>query len=249
MNKIKISVVSYLNTIPFIYGISHSEFLKKNAIIELDYPAICAEKLLSNKVDIGLVPVVTIPKLSYYEILTDYCIGANGAVESVLLVGNSALQDIEKIFLDYQSRTSVQLVKILSKHFWKISPQMLPAENDYLNKISGTTSGLVIGDRAFGVKQQYPFVYDLAHEWKKFTNLPMVFACWIANKKIPTEFKTAFNKATALGCRNIQEVVNKTIRAKNPQINLERYLTKSIDFEFNEDKQKALQLFLSLVGK
>ena len=55
--KYKLSVVSYVNTIPFIYGLKQYG-LDKKLDISLDIPSTCAEKLLSREVDIGLVPIV-----------------------------------------------------------------------------------------------------------------------------------------------------------------------------------------------
>ena len=40
---LKISAVSYLNTIPFIHGLKQSELIKI-INLQLDYPSICAEK-------------------------------------------------------------------------------------------------------------------------------------------------------------------------------------------------------------
>ena len=57
---IRISAVSYLNTIPFIYGLKQSELID-NIDLRLDYPSVCADKLINNEVDLALVPVVVIP--------------------------------------------------------------------------------------------------------------------------------------------------------------------------------------------
>ncbi|TFG43943.1 MAG: radical SAM protein, partial [Bacteroidia bacterium] len=62
MEKIRISAVRYANTYPFIYGLRESGFYKK-AIIETDHPSDCAEKLISNRSDLGLIPVAAIPYL------------------------------------------------------------------------------------------------------------------------------------------------------------------------------------------
>jgi len=51
---IKVSAVSYLNTMPFIYGLKHSNFIE-SIDLQLNYPSLCAEKLLNNEVDIALV--------------------------------------------------------------------------------------------------------------------------------------------------------------------------------------------------
>ncbi|MDC0204784.1 hypothetical protein OAJ65_03205, partial [Flavobacteriales bacterium] len=61
---IKISAVSYLNTIPFIYGLRNSLIFDQIELF-LDYPSLCADKLLKGQVDIGLVPVAVIPKLQH----------------------------------------------------------------------------------------------------------------------------------------------------------------------------------------
>ena len=59
---IKISAVSYLNTIPFIYGLKQSKLIH-TIDLQLDYPSICADKLINGDVDLALVPVVVIPRL------------------------------------------------------------------------------------------------------------------------------------------------------------------------------------------
>ena len=56
MNKIRISAVSYTNTKPFIYGLQHSGLPEKMEL-SLDNPTDCAQKLIDDVVDIGLIPV------------------------------------------------------------------------------------------------------------------------------------------------------------------------------------------------
>ena len=95
--KIKVSAVSYLNTTPFLYGIANSEV--KNLIdISLDIPSDCAKKLLSGEVDLGLVPIAVLPLLKEYHIVTDYCIGAQGNVDSVALYSDVPLSEISTIY-------------------------------------------------------------------------------------------------------------------------------------------------------
>ena len=72
---IKMSIVSYSNTIPFLYGLNKWYF--NNEInVSLDDPSTCAKKLISNKVDIGLIPVVSIKMIKDPKIISNYCIGA-----------------------------------------------------------------------------------------------------------------------------------------------------------------------------
>ena len=49
----RVSIVSYLNSIPFIYGIkNHSVY--SNLDLSLNIPSVCANKFLNNEIDIGL---------------------------------------------------------------------------------------------------------------------------------------------------------------------------------------------------
>jgi chorismate dehydratase len=58
------------------------------------------------------VPVAIIPKMSAYHIVGNYCIGAVGEVASVCLFSDVPINEIETVILDYQSRTSVALLKL-----------------------------------------------------------------------------------------------------------------------------------------
>ena len=117
-NRIRVGAVSYLNTKPLLYGIKRSAVMDRIDLIE-DYPSKIAAMLLNNEIDVGLVPVAIIPKMEASFIITDYCIGAEGDVASVALFSELPLAEIEKVLLDYQSRTSVNLAKVLLKHYWK----------------------------------------------------------------------------------------------------------------------------------
>ena len=95
---LKISAVSYLNTIPFIHGLKQSELIH-NIDLQLDYPSICADKLINGEVDLALVPVAIIPTLKEAHIISDYCIGADGAVDTVCLYSDVPITEIEIIGL------------------------------------------------------------------------------------------------------------------------------------------------------
>ena len=85
----KVSCVSYLNSKPFIYGLENSELLKSGALeLSLDIPSRCAQKLISKEAQIGLVPAATLNYLNDYSVISNFCIGAVGAVNSVFLFSN-----------------------------------------------------------------------------------------------------------------------------------------------------------------
>ena len=176
----KVSAVSYLNTTPFIYGLKKSELIH-TIDLQLDYPSICADRLISGTVDLALVPVSVIPKLRNAHIISDYCIGANGSVDTVCLYSDVPIQEIKNIALDYQSRTSVALLKILLKEYWQLNPELKKANIGFEENIKDKNAALVIGDRAFNLNSKHKYIYDLSAVWKEMTVLPFVFAAWITN--------------------------------------------------------------------
>ena len=246
LEKIKVGAVSYLNTKPLLYGIKRSPQLMEQIELVEDYPSGIAEMLVNGTIDVGLVPVAVIPRLREWHIVTDYCIGGDGDVASVCLFSDVPIEKIEKVLLDYQSKTSVSLAKILLRHYWKIDPVPEDAKEDYISEIKGTTAGVVIGDRALAQRKVSPYIYDLAGAWKAMTGLPFVFAAWIANKKLPDDFVRIFNEANTAGLQHIDEVI---VENPYPAYNLDTYYRKNISYKLDESKKKGMKKFLEFLKK
>jgi len=245
MDKLKISAVSYLNTKPFVYGLQHSDLMGR-IDLSLDIPSVCASKLSSSVADIGLIPVAAIADVKDARIISDYCIASSGKVKTVVLLSNVPLNEITVIVLDYQSRTSVQLVRILARDYWKINPVWENGKAGYIERESEPTSAIVvIGDRVFETEKKFTYCYDLGEAWKMHTGFDFVFACWIANKPIDIEFVSAFNKALGNGLHQMGSVIAEC--EKNyPLYPLNEYFYENISFVFDESKRKGLALFLKL---
>lgn len=241
--KIKAGAVSYLNTKPLIYGIENGMMAEELDLI-IDYPSKIAEQLLEGEIDLGLVPVAILPQMKEFHIVSDYCIGCEGDVASVCLFSEVPLSEIKTVLLDYQSRTSVALLKILMKDFWKMEVQFENTTGNYQEKIKGNVAGLVIGDRALEQRKHSKYIYDLGGEWQQFTGLPFVFAAWVSNQKLSEEFISNFNRANEFGLNRIEEVV-KTYDCLD--FSLTSYYEDFINFGLNDSKRQGLNLFLSML--
>jgi chorismate dehydratase len=244
--KVRVSIVSYLNSAPFLYGLQNSSIRDRIELTE-DYPAACYEKLKSGAVDIGLVPVAALTGLANAHIISDYCIGCDGAVSSVLLVSRVPVDKIEKVLLDYQSRTSVQLVRVLAKDLWHIAPEWQESVPGYEELISGTTGAVIIGDRAMEHKHRFEYVYDLGTAWKELTGLPFVFAVWASNREMDPGFLTAFNAALSGGIQSLEEQLPLLKRPFADVTTITEYLKRHIRYDFGKAQKKGLSLFLSMI--
>ncbi len=247
MSSLKISAVSYLNTYPFVFGLKESGLLQ-NFTLELDVPSVCAAKMRNGSVDIALVPVAALPEIKDFYYISDYCIGATGEVKTVLLLSKVPLTQIRRVYLDFDSRTSVELVKVLAKNHWNIQPtweHLKPGEAASMKKLE---SLVAIGDKTFEIRPDFPYVYDLAEAWISYSGLPFVFAVWISRKKLPAEIMLQFTSALAYGINHKPECIE-YFRDKLPGCNdCLSYLEHNISYEFDERKKEGLKLFLSTLS-
>lgn len=246
MGKIRVGIVNYLNTRPLIYGLQRPPV---SDLIELkgDYPSRLADMLMKDEIDVGLIPVAVIPQLPSCHIIGEHCIGTEGEIASVALFSEVPMDEIKRIYLDYQSRTSVALLKYLAKEYWGINPEFVQAvDEDYRKEIKGTTAGLVIGDRAFEQRKISTFIYDLGSEWKKITGLPFVFAVWVSVKELPQDFLREFDKANGLGLQYIDEIVEQTPFGL---YDLSKYYKLHLSYHLDERKRAGMKLFLKYISE
>ena len=241
----KVCSVSYLNSVPFVYGLENSG-LKVD--LSLEIPSVCGQKLLNNEVDLALLPVAVIPNLDYADIVSPYCISSDGAVQTVCLFSDVPLEQIDTILLDYHSSTSNALVQLLCKQFWKIQPKFKKSFRNFESNIQGNTAGVIIGDRAYNYRDDFNFVYDLSLEWKKFSGMPFVFACWVSNKPLVSSFKQDFSSALKFGINNLDLALSKKSDVFDTQIDKMNYLKEVINYDLTDEKRKSMKIFLDLIS-
>ena len=231
-----------------MYGLKKS-IVAKEIDLSLDIPSKVAAKLAFNLADVGLIPVAGLEDLDDYHIIGDYCIGSVGKVKTVVLVSDVPLDQVETVLMDYQSRSSVLLAKVLAKFYWKKSFIWENTCNDFQNvSIKGKTAGVVIGDRVFDIENKFRYIYDLSEEWYNFTKLPFVFAVWAANKKVSETFEKAFNSALAFGIENMAEIVQME-QPNYPNVDITNYFDQNISFELDKEKRAGMKKFLELAQK
>ena len=238
-----ITAVSYLNTIPFVYGLQHADNLRADLL--LAPPAECAKNYIEGKADIALLPAAVVPELKQTNIITDYCIGAVGAVRTVTIMSNTPIGRVRRIWLDAHSRTSVQLCGYLAKHKWHIEPEWLHMQDyNIVNTPQEGDAFLLIGDKVFGYEGKFAYTYDLAIEWREITKLPFAFALWVARKDVPYEITDELQRALTFGVEHIWEAVTESnYMGADNGITAYDYLTRNIDFILDEEKHKALKKF------
>lgn len=211
---------------------------------KLDYPARLAQQLKQDEIDIALMPVAAMLDIPGATIISDYGIAADGEVASVCIYSQVPLPEIQTVYLDYQSRTSVRLAQLLLNEYWQQEVVFQQADEQYIDAIKGNTAGVIIGDRALQQLGNFKYVYDLAAAWKAWTGLPFVFAAWISKKTWSPDFVHFFNQSNEFGLNHIDELV---AQIAYPHYDLNKYYRENIHYQLDHKKREGLALFLEKI--
>lgn len=248
MGLVRVSAVKYINTYPFILGIKESSVL---SLIDLDvcHPSECATKLIKGETDIGLVPVAILAEMNEYHIIGDYCIGTRGEVKTVLVVGNTPLEECGRIYLDHRSRSSNALCRVIAEKFWKRRYEFVTTDESFdIKGLRDGESAVIIGDQCFAYAHEFRYRTDLGKEWNRHAGLPFVFACWVAAREQEGEFVKAFNQALEHGINNkyrASSLLTSDLHVTAEEVH--DYYRDNIDFVLDEPKREAISLFIKYI--
>ena len=184
--SVRIGSVGYLNAKPLTVAIDRSRYE-----VEEHVPSEVARRLHGGEVDVALVPVAAVFAQDGWRIVPGVCIGCEGPVHSVLLVGERPPEEWTTLVLDGESRTSAMLTKVLlsgplGERLSGIEVVDGPAGCGR-DRARGTTGALVIGDAARELPARLQHTIDLGEEWHNWTGHPFVFAVWAGRPDLPGE--------------------------------------------------------------
>jgi chorismate dehydratase len=208
----RIGAVSYLNTRPLVYGLA--ELAPEHELV-FDLPSRLADQLAAGQLDVALIPSIEYFQNPAYRIVSDACIGCRGPVRSVKLLSRVPLDSIRTLALDEGSRTSVALVRILLKEHFGLTPKLLPFPIDALPESIAADALLMIGDRAMHPPaNQFACEWDLGDVWCRWSELPFVFAMWVAREgsgfgvqgSAGDEIATLLGRARDNGVANVERI-------------------------------------------
>ncbi len=244
LEKIRVGAVNYRNAKPLVCGMVQPG-IENTIVLSYDYPARLVDQLCKGIIDIGLIPVAAIPAIPGARMVGTHGIAADGKVGSVCIFSQTPIENINEVILDYQSRTSAALTRILFENYWKRSVNFLPSSSDgYIDDIRGQRAGLIIGDRALTRASSFSFIYDLGEIWKIYSGLPFVFARWVATRELPKHFLENFEEANSWGLDRLESLAKEWAL---PGVDMKAYFTEQIRYRLSEQHLAGLRLFQSLL--
>lgn len=255
--KQRVCAVSYLNTAPLIWGLTHGP-QRGTLDVRFALPSECAEQLRAGDTDVGLVPVIELARQPDLLVVPGCGISGHGAVRSVLLVSKKPFDAIESFAADTGSRTSTVLTQIVAAHKHGLRPQVRPYPPRLNEMLEIADAALVIGDPALQIdpslsswRGQPVHVYDLGSEWHDMTGLPMVFGVWGVKKLADADgLQEALLASASFGLSRLDEIVDGESRRLgfDPKI-VRRYLTQQVHYMLGEHEREAMRLYLRLAAE
>lgn len=252
MNPIRVSVVSYLNSLPFAWCLQQSDWVRTGKMeLSFDVPSVCADKLCNNKADVGLIPLVEVLRLPFYNILPPCCISAHDEVRTVILTSPCPPKQIKRIVLDKDSRNSAKLVRLLCKEYWHINPKFEVCQINSLDEVATDerTAVLVIGDKVFDCERKHflAYKYDIAQVWREYSGKACVFACWVANKELPEDFMQHWQDCMKPILNGEFEKMLSIVGDKYADIDVIDYWNNSLELKYGLEQEEGAKYILDSV--
>ena len=170
----------------------------------------------AGQIEAGLLSVVDAFRAPDFELLAAMGIAVDGPAHSVLLFSSqhpSRLQGATVAVTD-ETSTSFRLLRLILEQRFRVSPSVFVRTSapGITEATDGQEASLLIGDAALreasalglvpgkrdyssGILEmpsgaRWPYVVDLAAEWKRWQGLPFVFAQWMVRRDVMASSRT-----------------------------------------------------------
>ena len=243
--KPKIAAISYLNTVPLVWGLLHGP--QQNLLdVSFCLPSEAADRLAGGTADVGIVSSIEVPRqdLTCYP---EIGIASFGRVRSLLLIAKCPLSEVRVLAADTSSRTTVVLAQILLNLDYGASPILVPTRPDLKTMLDVADAAVIIGDPALRLNPaelEYAS-YDLGELWTNFSGKPMIYAMWSGKpNRASAETFAILDASYRYGKQNLDSIIiSETKRQGLPADLVSTYLRDNIKFELNSTYISGLETY------
>ena len=188
MDKLAVGQIGYVNSYPLFYTIiTDGDSLPFDVVTGV--PAVLNCMMRGGELDVSLISSYEYTQAQdRYYIHRDFCLASVGYVNSVLLVSNKEIEDLNGavIGLSPASGTSSHLIRIILKEFYGFANEYRCVADpaDSVGSLKAHDAVLMIGDDALRcTSRENCRVYDIGKLWTEKTGHPVVFAVVAVNAR------------------------------------------------------------------
>lgn len=246
----RLGVVSFLNTRPIISGLEgHDDLELKSAV-----PSELIDHVIDGDVDVALCSSIDyLRSSSPLRVLGVAPLTCDGPTLTVRVFSSRPLPEINRVFCDVDSHTSIALLRILSREALSIDPELVEFDAR-ANREHWPETVMLIGDkvvRQAPTMETHPYQVDLGEAWKDLTGLPFVFALWMARgdacEAMLAHVTRSLSECLASNLAGLDQLVEREAASHGwPQDLAARYLNGLIRYQLGPQERMGLQTFFEL---
>ncbi len=258
-NAIKVGRISFLNVLPIYYPLE-SNLIENNFNFFYGPPAQLNKLMSEDMLHISSVSSIEYLRHSdQYELIPNIAIGSCGPVQSVLLLSQKPIHDLDgaKILVSAETHTSAALLKILFSEHISIAPVYeIGNASELLASGQRPDALLAIGDEALNLRNHDDYTYklDLGEAWREWTGLPFIFGVWIvrkdlAKKKEIIEAVKTLIRAKEWGQENIDQMSEITSEKSILSPDEMKSYFEGLVYDLEEKEKEGLKIFAKYLHK
>ncbi|MDE5831650.1 MAG: menaquinone biosynthesis protein [Desulfovibrio sp.] len=245
--------ISFLNVLPIYYPL-------ESGIIPHNYELVSAPPaILNDMMARGELRVSSCSCIEYarhpgrYYLVPDLSIGSSGPVMSVLLMSSEPVTELDggEILISGESHTSVALLRLLLKDYYKVSANFKVGNvTAALRSANPPTAFLAIGDEALRLRQRYSYRYDLAEIWREWTGEPFIFGLWVIDAATADRDEFGEDPGAVLragrdwGMAHLDAIIDLTAYGcPLTKEELRIYYTRGLTYRLGKEELAGLRLF------
>ncbi len=239
----RIGSVPFLNALPLI---DHLQNNPQPDLFTLSYdvPSTLVKKLETKQLDVALASSFYCLQNPDAKIVDNISISSFGRVHSVRLFSKKPFQQINSLALDSGSMTSTALAQIILAEKFEIKPQTFYSSPNLKQMLSNADAAVIIGDAGMAESAENLYVMDLGEQWQNITNLPFVWALWIALETPKEELVNLLLNAKKSGMQRIVEIAQNAPEYPGVSQHMRlQYLAEIMNYELTKEHWIGLKEF------
>ncbi len=253
--QLRMGRIGYLNVLPIYYPLESGRIAHEFEIISAP-PAVLNTMLAREELHLSSVSCFEYARNpEQYYLIEDLSIGSRGPVMSVLLLSSCPIEELngEDILITGETATSVALLRLLLRRKYNLECTFSVGNvSQALLMGKSPKAFLAIGDEALRLRKHeaYPYVLDLAEEWRAWTNLPFIFGLWAVSRKAAdkklfnADPALLFHKAREWSFANMDVILDLTkYGCPLTREELHSYYHQGLLYTLREDELRGLELF------
>jgi len=253
----RLGYIDYLNCYPFYFRMFEKKPVPKTSIYP-GYPCTLNKMMAHGQLDMSPISSATCAQIADdVLVLPQFCLSSVGYVGSVILISKIPIEDLnqKKVGITRASHTSVVLLKVLLKKYYRLEPSYIPTEPRPVLK--DMDAALVIGNDAMAITSEpVSYIYDLGDLWLRKTGFPVVFAVFAVRQSVVEKYKLQIKSVVSSyhgSLRSLEQEKENVVslaKAKYPDIvyDINGYFDL-LQFKFDDDLKKALMFYYEVASE